>query len=75
MKRLEFLKSYVEHKADHSRIEYLGGNFYFVEEAQAAVLCTMGVARDPEAPAPEPDETEAFLTPGEAIGDPTGFAV
>jgi hypothetical protein len=35
----------------------------------------MGVARDPEAPAPEPDETEAFLTPGEAIGDPTGFAV
>ena len=73
MKRLEFLKSYVEHKADHSRMEYLGGNYYLVEEAQAAILCTMGVARDPEAPAVE-DETEVAFNP-DVFADATGFAV
>jgi len=70
MKRLEFLKSYVEHKADHSRMEYLGGNFYQVEEPQAVILCAMGVARDPEAPEPEAD-----IVYPEPSADPTGFAV
>lgn len=73
MKRLEFLKSYIEHKADGSRIEYLAGNFYQVDEGAATMLCTMGVARDPDAPPVEEEEFVA-LDP-ETLADSTGFAV
>jgi hypothetical protein len=69
MKRLEFLKSYVEHKSDGSRIEFLAGNFYLVDEAKAPNLCTMAVARDPEAPEPDVE----FPAP-EPSSDATGFS-